>query len=954
MERVAVRKRFKKIMCMVLCLAMLLTNNSFAYAKPEGESYSETEEDATVSEDETVSINNTENKTETTDEQTVVTNGTDEESVIKESADDIEVDTTENSIVSDNKEEIKCDIQSVSNGEEFEINSSETNFITNGGFENGLNNWICSDCVIFTASQFYEGSGAASLRGESSGSEGNFSVSQDITLSEKGTYDISLWVRGNIWGAGIKLGETTVKSGLCDSSWTYKEFTGTYTKTTDVEEVLNFEFYGTCQHWTNLDNVSVTKQADADSNLLSQNNPSFEDDTCWSYSVQKFEKSNADNAAKDGTYYLRNTEANLGRQYATQSITGLPAGKYILSAYFEGSAGTDFLSVSTNEGVIAHDEIMINVGWESSSWQQLSLPFAVGSGKNVTVSVGAVIDSDIWFRADAVSLVSDDSADYKQYINALLTSANAVNKSIYTTETYNALVTASQNAQDAVNSATSDNEDTYNNINEKAIALKSALDGLKKSLTGNLQIKLAEAKTIVSSNYTDASYAILKSAISAGETVVSNNGPTQADVDTAMSDLQSAIDGLCAATLLNTDFETAGDSSHPAKYWTITNTDVMVLKENSGEAHSSSKYIGYMNSSSGEAYVYQDISLNKGTYKLTDYRYGMGTDVAIISVNNNEKKGVIAKYNKDRITGDDAWSWRSNTLEFVIGEDETPVRIYVGGEYESGDWLRIDDVSLQKTATITDAKAYLKSVLSEAAEKEENQTLYSEESYSSFNTAYSTAKTVSSNSEATYKQINDAVIDLQEKMDALVITARGRLQASINEAKENYKAEDYTAASYANLTSVLDNAQAAVNDTGTTEAALEQHIQNIADAIAALVPVNVIINGGFEDGLNNWTKDTGAGESFSSTDKSDEIHSGSKAAHIWYSNETAAENAYMYQEVTLPYGKYILSANAMGGGGAVFLRVMDGTAQIGGAYENLTGWTADKNAWLQPDSEFVI
>ncbi|MCR5625681.1 MAG: glycosyl hydrolase 53 family protein [Lachnospiraceae bacterium] len=33
---------------------------------------------------------------------------------------------------------------------------------------------------------------------------------------------------------------------------------------------------------------------------------------------------------------------------------------------------------------------------------------------------------------------------------------------------------------------------------------------------------------------------------------------------------------------------------------------------------------------------------------------------------------------------------------------------------------------------------------------------------------------------------------------------------------------------------------------------------------------------------------------------------------------------------------------------------MDGTAQIGGAYENLTGWTADKNAWLQPDSEFVI
>ena len=134
--------------------------------------------------------------------------------------------------------------------------------------------------------------------------------------------------------------------------------------------------------------------------------------------------------------------------------------------------------------------------------------------------------------------------------------AELVNQDKYTEDSFNALLQSLDKAKEVFGKS----DATIEEVEAAAVGLQGAIQGLDKVETENpdvedenddevvnkatLSNKIKEALNFLASDYTADSFAKLQAALSKAQAVEANEESSQLDVDTALAELQAAIDGM--------------------------------------------------------------------------------------------------------------------------------------------------------------------------------------------------------------------------------------------------------------------------------------------------------------------------------------------------------------------------------------------------------------------------
>jgi hypothetical protein len=183
-------------------------------------------------------------------------------------------------------------------------------------------------------------------------------------------------------------------------------------------------------------------------------------------------------------------------------------------------------------------------------------------GRPVKISLTMDYQDNFWViydRSDQNNILVSLDIDFAQAqpvtvdnspLAVKITEAEAIAANGYTTESYAAL-------QAAIAAARAVISDTFYatqaEIGEQVAALTAAIDGLVEDSTPTvnkteLAAKISQATAIAADGYTAASYATLRAAITAAQTVLGDAGATQGEVNARLTALTSAIDGLVPYT----------------------------------------------------------------------------------------------------------------------------------------------------------------------------------------------------------------------------------------------------------------------------------------------------------------------------------------------------------------------------------------------------------------------
>lgn len=140
---------------------------------------------------------------------------------------------------------------------------------------------------------------------------------------------------------------------------------------------------------------------------------------------------------------------------------------------------------------------------------------------------------------DAVNAL-EEKGD-KSSLNTLITEAEAKAEDNYTPNSwieFSTKLTAAKNVQNDDNASVSDVTTAVNNLTEAMNALVERAD------VSELNALISEAKDKINDGYTADSWNALQTAITNAEATASDLNSTQAEVNTELKELQSAIDGL--------------------------------------------------------------------------------------------------------------------------------------------------------------------------------------------------------------------------------------------------------------------------------------------------------------------------------------------------------------------------------------------------------------------------
>ena len=126
----------------------------------------------------------------------------------------------------------------------------------------------------------------------------------------------------------------------------------------------------------------------------------------------------------------------------------------------------------------------------------------------------------------------------RERVQSLLRQAEILDESSYTAETWAAL----QEAVEAANALLADDASTPEQLVAAAEALQQAIDGLrsKKALTEAIQ----KASVLTEGYYTPSTWSILEAALNEAERLLDAQQVSQAEIDEAAAELETAIEGL--------------------------------------------------------------------------------------------------------------------------------------------------------------------------------------------------------------------------------------------------------------------------------------------------------------------------------------------------------------------------------------------------------------------------
>lgn len=403
----------------------------------------------------------------------------------------------------------------------------------------------------------------------------------------------------------------------------------------------------------------------------------------------------------------------------------------------------------------------------------------------------------------------------KSQLEALIKEAEGKKEADYTPKSWTTFATELQKAKE-VNSDKSAKQKT---VDQTCESLRAAIDGLATKTVDKSQletlIKEAEGKT--ETDYTAKSWAKLVTALEAARSEFRNENATQESVNNACGSLRTAIDGLTAKAdktelqKLITKAKDKKEADYTADSWKVF-ADALTNAEKELKSDKSTPE-----------------TVKAAQDKLTEAINGLAPKT---QVDKSQLEALIAEATGKEEAQYTPESWAAFTTALGTANEVN------GNKDATQDDVNQACESLRTAMTGLTAKAdkaQLQTLIEEAGNKNKDE--YTEESWTSFETALNEAKSVFANENASQDAVDQACASLSKAIDELKFN-KSQLKVVIDQV-ENKNSEDYTEESWETFANALAEARSVFEDENATPESVDQAYRKLNDAINGLtVKVN--------------------------------------------------------------------------------------------------------------------
>lgn len=353
---------------------------------------------------------------------------------------------------------------------------------------------------------------------------------------------------------------------------------------------------------------------------------------------------------------------------------------------------------------------------------------------------------------------------------------------------------------------------------------KSALSNLVNSV-----------KATDTSKYTDDTVSAFTNALANANSVLSNAKATQEQVNTALSNLQSAYNNLAEKSEENK----VDKSALQELINSVKDIDLSVYTDESVEKFNtalSTANTVLSNEKATQSQVDSAKSALQNAYDSLNFK-------PIETVNKNELSNlldVLSKADLSKYTTDSVEKFNealSNAYNVFWNNEATQSQV---DSAVSALQKAYDNLVEKEDPTPTPVvdKTQLNLVVSEASSIHLDD--YTTDSAKALSTALSKAKEVLSNAKATQEQVNTAKDNLRNAIDNLVEKPevpkvdKSALQSAVDSVS-SLKQADYTTASWSKLQTALTNAKAVLDNKDATQSQVDAQVTALNNAKSALV-----------------------------------------------------------------------------------------------------------------------
>ena len=402
----------------------------------------------------------------------------------------------------------------------------------------------------------------------------------------------------------------------------------------------------------------------------------------------------------------------------------------------------------------------------------------------------------------------------KSQLKALIDEANGKNKAEYTSASWKALETALKNAQSVY-----DTEDaSQKSVQEAHDSLKAAIDGLTaKADKTQLKALIDEANGKNKAEYTSTSWKALETALKNAQSVYDAEDASQKSVQDACDNLKTAIDGLTAKAdktklqELITKAKDKKEADYTADSWKVF-AEALANAENELKSEKSTPE-----------------TVKAAEDKLSEAIKGLAPKK---QVDKSRLEALIAEASGKVESQYTPESWTAFTTALGTANE-------VNGNKDATQET-VDQACVNLRAGIDGLtakadKTQLQALIEQAGNKNKDE--YTEESWTSFETALNEAKGVSTNENASQDAVDQAYASLSKAIDELKFN-KSQLKVVIDQA-ENKNSEDYTEESWEAFANALTEAKFVFEDENATPESVDQAYRKLNEAINGLtVKVN--------------------------------------------------------------------------------------------------------------------
>ena len=403
----------------------------------------------------------------------------------------------------------------------------------------------------------------------------------------------------------------------------------------------------------------------------------------------------------------------------------------------------------------------------------------------------------------------------KSQLEALIKEAEGKKEADYTSESWTTFATELQKAKEV----NSDKNAKQKTVDQTCESLRAAIKGLKAKKVDKSQlealIKEAEGKT--ETDYTAKSWAKLVTALEAARSEFRNENATQESVNNACGSLRTAIDGLTAKAdktelqKLITKAKDKKEADYTADSWKVF-ADALTNAEKELKSDKSTPE-----------------TVKAAQDKLTEAINGLAPKT---QVDKSQLEALIAEATGKEEAQYTPESWAAFTTALGTANEVN------GNKDATQDDVNQACESLRTAMTGLTAKAdkaQLQTLIEEAGNKNKDE--YTEESWTSFETALNEAKSVFANENASQDAVDQACASLSKAIDELKFN-KSQLKVVIDQV-ENKNSEDYTEESWETFANALAEARSVFEDENATPESVDQAYRKLNEAINGLtVKVN--------------------------------------------------------------------------------------------------------------------